>query len=268
MTDPAAQPWTTTRREAGVYASRFDASWYQGRGAFGGLVAAVCVDAMEREVGDPARALRTLSLQCCAPVQAGEALVRVETLRTGSRVKFVSSKIEQAGALVAFATASFAAARTQGVSYERRRPPASPPPASLAALPQGVAGAPTFLDHFEVRFGVGPLPFSGAAAPDYGAWVRLRRPATLDAAQVAMLLDSLPPAFWTTQTAPRPASTVDLTVSILSPLPDPDLTPADLLLVNVESRWAGEGYAEETRELWTEQGRCVAIYRQLLAILG
>ena len=72
---PVAEPFReVTRLEAlgeGAFEARIREGWYQGRGAFGGLIVALIVRALEALVGDDGRPLRTLTCHFCAPAVAG-----------------------------------------------------------------------------------------------------------------------------------------------------------------------------------------------------
>lgn len=245
-----------------------DPSWLQGRGAFGGLVAAIFVRAMEEEVADPSRRLRSLTVHFPSPA-TGAYRVRSSIVRAGRAVTHVRAELEAERGIAAFATASFCASREHSPSYSNATMPDVAPPgeASPLSLPSGVA--PEFLSHVDVRF-VGPsFPFSGSARPaPIAAWVRLREPpVAIDAAMAALYLDTLPPAITVLFTGRKPVASVDFTVQIFDRLPRADLRPDDHLLVSIASRWADDGYTEEIRDLWTPSGVHLATCRQLLAIL-
>ncbi|MFL5345300.1 MAG: acyl-CoA thioesterase domain-containing protein [Hyalangium sp.] len=75
----------------GRYRSRFEAPWYQGRGAFGGVVAGQLLRAMEHLVADPGRPVRSLTVHFCAPAAQGEAEVRGRIERAGKLVSVLSA---------------------------------------------------------------------------------------------------------------------------------------------------------------------------------
>ena len=77
------------------YAGQFEPSYHQGRGTFGGLVAATLGQCLERS--HPGRDLRALSVHLCAPAEEGPLEVAVTTERVGTAVSFASVRMEQAG---------------------------------------------------------------------------------------------------------------------------------------------------------------------------
>lgn len=258
-------PWALRQVAPLLWEGSTDDTWLQGRGVYGGLQAALAAEAMIRACDD-GRALRSLTLHCCSPVAPGPVSLRVEVLRAGARVTHATARLEQAGATVAFATGSLAHDRPDAVSYLRTEAPQRPEPEELRVLPEGMP-VPAFFQHFEARFGVGALPFSGGD-PHGGAWIRLREPRPLDAQLAVAMLDTLPPALYSTLTAPRPIATVDLSMSLFARLPLADHDPKEPLLIYIRSRWADHGYTEEQRELWTRRGQLVGFCRQLLAVMG
>ncbi len=243
-----------------------DASWYQGRGAFGGLMAAMLLRAMRAKVGDEARTPRSLTVHFCGPATEGPIDVRTEVVRSGSRVTHAMARVTKGDETTTFATASFCRSRT-GPSYALAKRPDVAPASELPSIPRSMPGLPAFFEHVDARFAGPVLPFSGAATPEIAAWVRLREPAPVDAAVAALLLDALPPAIIATFDAPRAVASVDFTIHFFERLPEHAGAPDDFHLVAIRSRWADDGYAEEIRDLWSPSGVLLAQCRQLLALL-
>jgi acyl-CoA thioesterase len=243
-----------------------DASWYQGRGAFGGVMAALLLRAMREKVGDDARTPRSLTVHFCGPATEGRIDVRTEVVRTGSRVTHATARVMKGEETTTFASASFCKSRT-GPSYALAEMPAVAPASSLPSVPASTPGLPAFFEHIDARFAGPILPFSGSATPEIAAWVRLREPAPVDAAVASLLLDALPPAIIATFDAPRAVASVDFTIHFFERLPEPAGAADDFHLVAIRSRWAGDGYAEEIRDLWSPGGVLLAQCRQLLALL-
>src|SRR5690606_12572785 len=83
-------------------------SWYQGRGAYGGLVAAALVHAMNIERPDPGQRLRTATFHFSAPLVAAPARLTTTLVRAGNSVSHMRAEIVQDGTVVAFAQAAYA----------------------------------------------------------------------------------------------------------------------------------------------------------------
>jgi len=243
-----------------------DPSWFQGRGAFGGLLAGLLLTAMEEEVADAARVPRSLTVHFAGPAQAGPYTIATDIMRKGSRVTHATARLSSRGELSTFASASFCADRPSDIRYATSKMPDVAPPEDLRPFPRDLPGVPIFLRHLDVRFCGETLPFTGASDPRIAAWVRLLDPLPVDAAVAALLVDSLPPAISAMFSDRRPVASVDFRVDFFDRLPRSK--PDAFHLVSIASRWAGDGYTEELRDLWSQDGILLAQCRQILAILG
>lgn len=247
-------------------AGSIDASWYQGRGAFGGIMAALLLRAMRAKVADDERTPRSITVHFCGPATEGPIAVSSEVVRTGSRVTHATARVAKDGEVTTFASASFCKSRT-GPSYALAKMPDVALPGGLPEIPRGIPGLPAFFEHVDARLAGPVLPFSGSATPEIAAWVRLREPVPVDAAVAALLLDALPPAISATFDAPRPVASVDFTIHFFERLPERAGAAEDFHLVAIRSRWADDGYTEEIRDLWSPGGVLLGQCRQLLALL-
>jgi acyl-CoA thioesterase len=267
MTAPFLAATRITPLGEGLFRGRFDAPWYQGRGAFGGVVAGQLLRAMEHLVADPARPVRSLTVHFCAPATEGEAEVRGRIERSGKLITHATARIENATGVVAVASATFGISRPTSAVYVDAKRPEVPAPHQVGLVPED-APMPTFCQFFEYRFCVGSAPYSGGA-PRTGGWIRPKgEPLTLDAALCVALLDAYPPSVLSAMEEVRPVASVDFTVHFFHALPRPGDRPGANYLRTGASRWAGEGFAEDFQELWTEEGELLAQCRQCIAVLG
>ncbi len=245
-----------------------DASWNQGRGAFGGLMAALLLEAMRERVADELRIARSLTVHFAAPA-ISPITINADVVRSGNRVTHATAKVEgDDGVVATFATASFCKPR-EGTHYANAAMPDVERAENLHDFPRGVAGVPTFFDHLDARFCGDVMPFSGSDKPRVAAWVRLHESDAddvIDAPLAAFLLDTLPPAVGSTFVGPRPLASVDLTVHFFDRFEE-RVPASEFHLVSVASRWADDGYAEELRELWSPSGKLLAQCRELIALL-
>jgi acyl-CoA thioesterase len=266
MTTAYARAMTFPKSEGGSRLGRIDPSWHTGRGAFGGLVAAATLRSMTEDVADVARVPRSLTVHFCAPA-AGDVALATEVVRIGSRVTHATARVASDGKAASIASASFCKDRPDALAYQHAAMPEVEPASEVSALPAGFGGVPAFFQHFDVRFCGATRPFASGAEPTVAAWVRLREPAAIDAPLAAMLLDVLPPAITATFATPRSVASVDFTIHLFVSLDDVRLDPEDHHLVAIRSRWAGNGYTEEVRDLWSRGGVLIGQCRQLLALL-
>ncbi len=241
--------------------------WAQGRGAFGGLVLATLERALEASVGDAARSLRSISGEIVGPVLPGSAAIDVELVRRGSGVTTLSAKLRQGDEVLARATGVFGKARGAMRSSVALESP-TPSPTPFVDVPRtrlsGPFG-PSFAEHFDMR-STGPLPFTGGSEAVCSGWVRaLSPPPTLGMAEVIAYADAWWPATFSVEPAPRPMATIAFT---LEPCIDPATLPAsEALYYRARAISEREGFVVELRELWTADGRLVALNQQTFVVI-
>ena len=234
--------------------------WQQGRGAFGGLVLATLLRAIERAEPDGARSVRALTGDLCGPVLPGPAELVVEVLRRGNNLSNIDARLVQDGQVQARASAVLSAPKAAATL---RRPPQAPQAPAWRDLPDlglGPPEGPAFAPNFEYR---SAITFETADGSGTLGWLRLRRPpATMDAAAVVAMLDAWWPAIFSG--GARPMATVSFTAEILAA--PADLAPDAPLLYRGRVIALHEGFCVEFRELW-HQHRLVAMNQQTFAIL-
>lgn len=237
--------------------------WRQGRGAFGGLVVGALIQAIEHRLADPARKVRSVTAELPGPVEQGAAEISVEPLRHGKNVSTLRAQLSQHGEIRSHAVAIVGASRagSAALGWNDLSPPQAPPWATIEPVP--TAGV-EFAQHFEYRIVEG-IPMTGKASRAVG-WVRSRDPGTgRGAGYLAALIDAWWPTAFNRFTAMRPMATIAFTLDILGGLDG--LDPAAPLLYRAVAPVCADGYFVETRELWGEDGRLLAINHQTFAII-
>lgn len=262
---------TTPTRTTEGYRLEIVPGWRQGRGAYGGLVVASLVRALEDRIADPTRKLRSLTAELPGPVEIGSADITVDVLRAGNSVTTARAAITQGGEVKTHAVGVFSAPRKSagGLAWQDVERPRAPPWREVTPMPptsaSGPFGPPEFTQHFEYRIVEG-LPLSGAAARTVG-WVRAREPGALrDAAYLAAMIDTWWPAALVRMPQPRPLATITYTLELVGDLAG--LNPAAPLLYRGTVPVFGDGYFLETRELWSEDGRLLARNHQTFAVIA
>lgn len=238
--------------------------WQQGRGAFGGLLLAAMVRAMEAAQKDPARTLRSLSAEICAPAVLGPAAIQVEVLRRGSGVTTCAARLLQEGEVRASATAVFGQPRSQDRAQHLPAPRPTPW-REVDPMPPGLPFIPRFAAHFEYR-PCGPPPFLAGAEPRAAGWIRPRRPLpSIGAPEIVAMADAWWPAQFSIEPGPRPISTISFSLQ-LGPGAR-GLPPEAPLYHQASVLGACEGFLIESRELWSEDGALVAHNQQLFVAI-
>ena len=125
---------------------------------------------MTAELGDPARAARSLTCHYLRPPGAGELRIDVTVERSGRSLSTVSARLSQGGALCVIAVGAFAVDFRGALDYAGE-PPAMPAPAEVERLAP-VADRPPITEHFEMRPTIGGAALRGADESTSGGWLR------------------------------------------------------------------------------------------------
>jgi acyl-CoA thioesterase len=119
--------------------------------------------------------------------------------------------------------------------------------------------------HIEFRI-TGIYPFTGSEVRAVQGWGRPKTPTSLlGPAYLAFLADTYWPAFYSALDAPRPAATIMFTMEFFGDL-DAEQSEAPVFFRSSSPVSSG-GYAMEQRELWTSDGRLLALNQQTLCII-
>lgn len=273
----------TPRRISDSGGTRFELEipegWQQGRGAFGGLVvgamARACAMAAE-EAGDGAgagRSLRSLTAELMAPALVGRARIDVELLRRGSGVTTLAARLSQDDGLKAHAVAVLGSGRSESLSWLMLPPPQPPPRSAVPpffTLDPGdprLHFMPSFARNFVFR-NTGPMPFAGGAEAVTSGFIAPRLPAhKRDEAFLIAMADSWWPACFSALRSPRPVATLTFMIEILGDCgPEGGSDDAPLYFCG-RAPAAREGFTSEQRQLWTADGRLLAINHQVMIVI-
>lgn len=268
MSDAFSEVITWSKTEPGVYEHQVESKWLQGRGAFGGLVAGAAIRAMTDVIDSSDHRIRSLNVEFCAPVVAQSAVMTAQVVRQGNSVINAGARIQQDDETKATASATFCRHRDSKADFDQSTAPDVPPPEEVSTAPESPL-FPKFASHYEYKFCVGEIPYSGADEAAVGGWCRLRdaeKPA--DAADAAALIDLWPPAILSTVSKPTPAATISWQVLFHHPLPLANAAADDFYLVAATSSQTVGGFAEERADLFGPDGRRIAQAQQLVAVFG
>ena len=231
-------------------------TWQQGRGLFGGLVTGFLIRALAQVAPD--RLLRSLTSEICGPVQPGDAELVVEVLRVGNAVTTAAVRLVQHGEVQAHGVGVLGKDRVAG-THAMIVPPSIRPWRDVAPF-EPTAFGPAFAQHLEFRL-TGPMPFAGGSEPRVEGWMRWKQPGVRrDAAFLAACIDSFWPSVFSIEPAPRPMATIAFTFQPLG-------VPGDAVYYRGTLAAQEAGYCVELRELWSEDGRLLALNQQTIAII-
>lgn len=236
-------------------------NWLQGRTVFGGLSAALSLQAVLLENRANLPPFRSAQVSFIGPIS--QALVfNSIVLRQGRSVTSVGVDCLSGDELALRTTLSFAQPRISRIIHDSWCRPSVGCPSEYATLELDRNVAPACAYNFEMRPAGGSIPVSGAKNPELLMWVRHLDAEGVDpAVSLIALADSLPPAAMTCFTEPAAISSASWMID----LPRPAVT-GEWFLINSFSQQALDGYSLQDMEIWDESGRRVLWARQTVAL--
>lgn len=232
--------------------------WKQGRTIYGGLTAALCLEAAARRLpGVPP--LRSAQFAFAGPA-AGALSVRVSVLRQGKSSLFAEAELAGESGLAARGLLTYGAARESILELCDLPALDAPPPEDCELfIPRGAG--PAFAQQFEVRHVAGGRPLSGGA-PVYRSWIRHRDPEARSLAALVALADALPPPAMVLFDRFAPISTMTWSLDILDTPPDDD----GWRLMESRAQTIRDGYSAQSMTVWSRSGAPLIAARQTVAV--
>ena len=241
--------------------------WKQGRTAYGGMSAALCLSAAKARL-EPARPLRSALIGFVGPAE-GRVSVTAEPLRSGKTASSVRARLTGEAGIGTEAIFTFAAPRLSAFAH------AGPGlPAGASAPPRDAKGedfpfgAPQFTANFELLPAAGGSPpFAGdPSTPPLRLWARHRDAASRTGLEALVCLaDALPPAVTTAMRDFAPLSSMTWMIDVL----DDDLSTREgWYLLESAADHAREGYSSQAMTIWSADGRCLVKGRQMVTVFA
>jgi acyl-CoA thioesterase len=239
------------------------ADFLQGRAAFGGLVAALCVRAMRQRI-DRERPLRSILVSLIAPVAEGAVEIQSDILREGRAATHARAEVLQQGKTCAAVMGCFAAARNSPLSAAAEPVRPAHRPEELKEVPFIEGLTPRFTKHFEYRWPDDHMPFLGKGKGVMEGWVRLREQVPVSEVFLTALGDAWPtPALpMLTDMAAFSTLTMSLEYSGLCSLQRSD----EWWHVRGVVEQAEDGYVHQETRYWTAEGCLVLVNRQIVGV--
>lgn len=241
-------------------------NWLQGRAIYGGLSAALCLQAV-LNAHDDLPPLRSAQLTFIGPGQGAFDLTP-RILRRGKSTAFIEvDMVTPEGEPTARALFCFGSARDSKLSHLTLPAPEVADPASCGAFFEDAEGrnrGPNFASNFNSRRAAGALPMSGSAEPAFTVWMQ-HRSEPIDPVIVGLvaLADALPPAAMACFDAPAPVSSMTWQFDVLMPEP---ATDDGWWLCRSSAESIAEGYSSQAMTIWNADRQPVMIGRQNVAV--
>ncbi|WP_430333278.1 acyl-CoA thioesterase [Rhodococcus sp. ACT016] len=238
-------------------------------GPFGGITAATLLSAVQQHpdcLGDPL----SLTVNYAGPIADGEFEIAAHPTRTNRSTQHWNIELIQDGVVITTATAVFGNRRDTWSSTEIAAPSA---PAfddvAAQAFPDFIAWA----RNYELRFveGAVPNPEDDAAGSDLAQpsststlWIRDNPPRPLDFPGLTALCDVFYPRAFLRLGRYLPAGTVSLTVYFHADAAMLAAQADDAVLGTARAQRFGNGYFDQSGEIWGRDGVLLATTHQLV----
>lgn len=269
MADPATlfeKASAVERVDDRHFRAEVDPRWWVVRGPHGGYMTAMILRALSEVVDDPSRPVRSFSTHfVAAPKEGSPVEIEVTLERAGRSITHTSARLTQDGNVMATSLAAFSTPWT-GMDFDLAPAPELAPVEECFKVPAG-GFAPRFIENFDMRWGIGDLPYSGSTEATVGGYLRFEEPQVVDAPAAACMLDAWAPVILPRATQPVVAPTIDLTMHFRSEFPLSGVAPDDFFKFRLSSTLGRDGFFEEDGELWSPDGTLVAQCRQLAIAL-
>lgn len=233
-------------------------TWMQGRTAYGGLSAAIALEAAMRSEPD-LPPLRSAQIAFVGPL-AGQVTVETRLLRRGRTAAYIEANVFGGGKLGLRALFVFMTALDSAIDYADTARPDVPEPEDAA--PAMANPDPTFFtNNLEYRHA---LPIEERHTPDFMRWVRLKeRDGLHPMVELMAIGDALPPAAMALFEKPGPISSMTWMLNILSAEP---VTRDGWWLSRSTADLARDGSSSQTMQMWNADRQPVVTGMQSVAI--
>jgi acyl-CoA thioesterase len=250
-------------QEHNHYNVTLPADWLQGRTAYGGLSAALCLEATNRSLPD-LPPLRSAQFSFIGPATR-QLNISPNVLRRGKSTVFVGTDLNGESGLAVRSSLCFGSQRGSTHDHDFLPMPKASRPDECDSY-YVWQNRPNFMNHFEGRLVKGALPFTSGTDPEMIVW--LRHNDTGDDSSLVRLLalaDALPPAALVMSSDFIPISTMTWSIEILDTKP---FTSKGWWLVHAVAETSREGYSTQNTFIWNSEGKPILTARQNVAIFG
>lgn len=242
----------------------FSEDWCQGRTAFGGISAAMLICAMKKAILKDRRIL-SLSTNFVGPLEPNIPFeIQVEILREGKSASQVLGKIVQNDQVCVIAQGCFAQKRDSRIKVPVTKVCSLAPVQVNRILPYQPGVMPAFFQHVALNPQQGALPFSNATSSHLGGWMKFKETAEhMTELHVTALTDAWPPTLLQQFSKPAPASSMSWYIEFIDEI---TLDADSWLGFEAVTHHSAHGYGLEDANIWSQDGKLLAISRQTVAV--
>ena len=252
------------RQDDGALSVHIPADWMQGRTTYGGLSAALCLEAARQLVDVEVMPIRVAQIAFVGPV-GGDVQIRANLLRQSKNTAFVRAEILADSGISTQAIFTFGRPRQSQLAYSHVPMPEVKPPNAYENFFRGGLG-PGFAKNFEVQLARGGIPVSGSEDPTLGLWLRhADSEAPVDATALLALGDAPPPAALSMLQTPGPISSMTWYVDFLT---EQITTEDGWFFAEHTADTAQQGYSSQSMTVWNRAGKPIMLARQMIAVFA
>jgi acyl-CoA thioesterase len=247
---------------AGRYSGSTHSAWLNMVGPFGGITAAVVLQAVMQHpdrLGNPV----SLTVNFCAGVAEGAFEIIAKPARTNRSTQHWQIQLSQAGEVVITATAVTATRRSTFSSNESPMPAV----ASAQSLQRAQPSKLEWTQRYDMRSITGNLPtvWDGTEGDTLTQmWVRDVQERTVDFVSLAAMADSFFPRVYLRRKTFVPIGTVSMTVYFHADAAELAALGNAFLLGQAKAQCFFNGFFDQTAQLWSEAGTLVATTHQVV----
>lgn len=252
-----------TRRADQSLTAHIPENWMQGRTTYGGLTAALSLQAALGLVDDIP--IRSAQVAFVGPV-GGDVTIRPTLLRRGKNTAFVSVDICAADEVAAQSIFAFGQRRESALHFDDMPMPEAIDPETASSFFRD-GPRPGFTQNFNMRLASGDPPVSGSREKSIGLWMRHVDPqAPQDATAVLAIGDAPPPAVMSMFSQPLRISSMTWMAEFMTDTITTD--PDGWFFAQHTAQLAKDGYSSQSMRLWNRRGEPILVGRQTIAVFG
>lgn len=239
-------------------------SWMQGRTTYGGLTAALSLQAAMDLVDDIP--IRSAQVAFVGPV-GGDVTIKPKLLRRGKNTAYVSVDVLAGEDVTAQSIFAFGKAKQSALHFDDMPMPDVRAPDEIESFFDADRPRPGFTQNFDMLMALGGRPISGSKEKSIGLWMRHLDPqAPQDATAVLAIGDAPPPAVMSMFSEPLRISSMTWMAEFMTDTITTD--PAGWFFAQHTAQLAKDGYSSQSMRLWNRQGEPILVGRQTIAVFG
>ena len=246
----------------GRYSGGTHSAWLNMVGPFGGITAAVLLQAViqhPKRLGNPV----SFTVNFCAGVAEGEFEVTARPARTNRSTQHWTIELTQAGSIVITATAVTAVRRATFSSIESHMPVLTPAHMLTRSEPPKL----TWTHRYDMRALTGHLPtvWDGTEGDTLTQmWVRDVQERSIDFVSLTALADSFFPRVYLRRRTFVPIGTVSMTVYFHADAAELAALGTGFVLGQAKAQCLFNGFFDQSAQLWSEAGTLLATTHQVV----